>query len=69
MDCKEFAKWEKWNFIHTNSISITAQNAGINFVSENQYKDSVISLAAADNDFINYEPPVYPNYFTKTEIV
>lgn len=51
----------------TDKISITAQNAGIDFSSENQYKNSAVSLTATDKDFIKYEPPVYPSYFTKTD--
>lgn len=49
-----------------DEISITAQNSGIDFLSRNQYKNSSISLVATNKDFIKYEPPVYPNYFTKT---
>lgn len=51
----------------TDKISITAQNAGIDFSSKNQYKNSAVSLTATDKDFIKYEPPVYPSYFTKTD--
>lgn len=50
----------------TDNINITAVNAGIDFYSQNQYKNSAISLVAADRDFIKYEPPVFPDYFTKT---
>ena len=49
-----------------DEISITAQNSGIDFLSGNQYKNSFISLAATNKDFIMYEPPVCPDYFTKT---
>lgn len=49
-----------------DTISITAKNAGIDFTSKNQYKNSAISLNAINKDFLKYEPPVYPNYFTKT---
>lgn len=47
-------------------INITAENAGVNVTSKNKYKNSAISLIATNKDFITYEPPVYPNYFTKT---
>lgn len=47
-------------------INITAKNAGVDFTSKNQYKNSAISLIATNKDFIKYEPPVYPSYFTKT---
>lgn len=47
-------------------IRKSGKNAGIDFYSQNQYKNSAISLVAADRDFIKYEPPVFPDYFTKT---
>lgn len=50
-----------------DEIHIIAENAGIDFTSQNQYKNCDISLIATNKDFIKYEPPVYPNYFTKTD--
>ncbi|WRS27175.1 M56 family metallopeptidase [Oscillospiraceae bacterium MB08-C2-2] len=48
-------------------ISVTALNAGLNFTSANKYANSAISLTATDKDFLKYELPVYPSYFTKTD--
>lgn len=48
-------------------INLTAKNSGVDFTSKNQFKNSNISLTAANKDFIKYEPPVFPNYFTKTD--
>lgn len=49
-----------------NTINLTAENAGIDFTSKNQYRNSSILLIATNNDFLKYEPPVFPSFFTKT---
>lgn len=50
-----------------NEVSITAANGGIQFTSSDHYANSDILLVAQEKAFIQYEEPIYPNYFNKTD--
>lgn len=50
-----------------NEVNVTAKDGGVHFVSSNHFDNSRISLVAQDKNFILYEPPTYPDYFTRTE--
>lgn len=51
----------------TDEIQVTAADGGVHFTSANRYDNSSISVTAQNKDFIVYEEPVYPDYFSKTD--
>lgn len=50
-----------------DKIDVTAADSGVHISSDNHYANSSISLKALNKDFMTYEAPVYPAYFTKTD--
>lgn len=50
-----------------DEINITAADSSLQFTSTNRFDGSGISLTAQNKDFIVYQKPVYPDYFTKTD--
>lgn len=50
-----------------NSLHITAEDSSLKFFAPNQYENTNISIAATDQEFMQYGYINYPDYFSKTE--